>query len=127
MTGMKRAGFVVGAVLLLALTGCSASAGDAPAESTAPLAAEAPATNSGGSDEAAFLAAVRENLPANTQIPDATDEQLLSAGADACAALDAGTPGDQISVIDGETKNGADLFGDSAAIVTTARQTICPA
>lgn len=119
---MKRAGVAVAAVLLFVLTGCSAAAGDAPAESAAPLVAESPAASAAGVDEAAFLEDVRENLPANTQIPDATDEQLLAAGADACAQSLAGTSSDDLSVIEGEVRSagGEGYFVDSGVILSAA-------
>ncbi|QLD10885.1 DUF732 domain-containing protein [Microbacterium oleivorans] len=78
-----------------------------------------------GADESAFLAAVRENLPENTQIPDATDEQLLAAGADACEQIAEGTPGDQISVIENEQLGVLGTYDDSGAIVSAARTNLC--
>lgn len=122
---MKRAGVAVAAVLLFALTGCAAPASETPAESVAPLVAESPSASAAGVDEAAFLEDVRENLPTNTQIPDATDEQLLAAGARACEELAAGTPGDQISVVENETPGALGTFDDSGAIVTAASVNLC--
>lgn len=125
---MKRAGIVAGVVLLLALTGCSQSPADtaeAPdaVETTAPLVAESP--DALESTDATYLETVREMLPGNTQIPDASDAQLIEAGKRACAELAAGTDTLTLSLIDGETPNGAGSFDDSAAIVTAAAITLC--
>lgn len=119
---MKRAGGIAGLALLLVLTGCAAGGAGSTGES-APLTAESPSAEGDGA--AAFLADVRAALPDNTVIPDATDEQLLAAGETACEKLAAGDPSDQISVIEGEEKNGADLFADSSVIVTAARDSLC--
>ncbi|CAN7154332.1 DUF732 domain-containing protein [Microbacterium foliorum] len=120
----------------LALTGCAGTAapeGDeraasAESESAAPLEAETPAPEEAGGDDAeqAFLDNVRDNLPTPTTIPDATDEQLLAAGMEACERLRAGETSDTITLIEGEQKNGADIYADSGAIITAARLSLCP-
>ncbi|WP_396653089.1 DUF732 domain-containing protein [Microbacterium resistens] len=131
----------VAALLLLTLTGCASTpagtAGEAtapgastpsptatPSATVAPLVAESPGARS-GHNETAFVEAVRTALPPNTQIPEATDEQLLDAGSRACARLAAGEPSDQISVIEGESAGEGGYFWDSAAIITAARQFLC--
>jgi len=131
---MKTRIAAVALVALLALTGCAGngSQGDAPVVSTesetaAPLTAESPTGEPQESDaESAFLAMVGESLPENTIIPDATDEQLLAAGMEACERLRAGETSDTITLIEGEQKNGADIYADSGAIITSARLTLCP-
>lgn len=120
----------------LALTGCAGTAspkGDeratsAESESAAPLSAETPAgEESSVSDaEQTFVETVRDNLPAPTSIPGATDEQLITAGLEACERLRAGESSDTITLISGEQKNGADIYADSAAIITAARLSLCP-
>lgn len=132
---MKKVTGALAVLLALTLTGCAGSAEDAgdertapvSSESAAPLVAETPTAEPEESDaEAKFIALVGESLPVNTIIPDATDEQLISAGMEACERLRAGETSDTITLIDGEQKNGADLYADSSAIITAARLTLCP-
>ncbi|MGU7895958.1 hypothetical protein, partial [Escherichia coli] len=93
VSGMKRGLIAASAVALLLLAGCSASpveqddvvapSAAAPAESTAPapLVAQTPTTAASATPdtpEGAFLAGVRDVLPDDTVIPDATDQQLLA-------------------------------------------------
>lgn len=123
---------LVAAALLLTLTGCSgapANAGDertAPAatESAAPLVAETTEPEA-ANPHAAYLDGVRALLPEKTQIPDATDEQLIAAGMAACERLAAGEASDLISVIEGETPNGLGSYNDSGMIVSAARTHLC--
>ena len=125
----------VALVALLALTGCAGTPSQEDAqvvatesEPAAPLVAETPAADeSAASAEAAFLDYVRESLAANTTIPDATDDQLLAAGIEACDRLAAGETSDMISVIEGEQPNGLGYFEDSGWIVSGAGQFLCPA
>ncbi|WP_353665548.1 DUF732 domain-containing protein [Microbacterium sp. che218] len=134
---MKRLTVVVGAIgCALFLAGCSAPAQEgvtlisepvqspATSRTDAPLTAQTPEASSTGG-EAAFLVAVRANLRPDNVIPDATDAQLLAAGREACEKLAAGTPSDQISVIEGEPTNGAGYYSDSGTIITAADSTIC--
>lgn len=127
---MKTQIAAVALVALLALTGCAGTTSeDAPiaateGETAEPLTAEMPAASE-DSVEQSFLDYVRESLAANTTIPDATDDQLLSAGAEACDRLAAGETSDTISVIDGEQPNGIGYFEDSGWIVSGARQFLC--
>lgn len=122
------------ALLVLGLTGCAGTgtdAGDAStapvaSESVAPLVAEEPAVPEGG-DEAAYLEEVRDRLPATTVIPNATDEQLIAAGWEACAQREAGVSGDDLTVIEGEQRNEiTGAYRDSAAILAAARVGLCP-
>lgn len=129
------------AAALLLLAGCSTGAQEnvavnsatsapaAPAESAAPLTAQTPEASSDaaqGSPEAAFLTQVREVLPPDNSIPNATDEQLIAAAEDACAQMAAGADSTAVSVIDGEQKDSLGYFRDSARIGSVAKQTICP-
>jgi hypothetical protein len=132
---------VTAAILaVLALTGCSgpdptvAPTASAPAASAAapetmestppPLVAESPAADA---DDEAFLAAVRERQTAfRTQIPNATDEQLLAAGQDACDRLASGESGETMVLIEGEEPNVGGYYLDSSAIITAARLNLCP-
>lgn len=123
-------GTIAAIVAVLLLTGCSSTeaVGADPSASgtTAPLVAETPsAAPTGDAADAAFLAYVREHLPANTQIPNATDEQLLAAGERACEEIAAGADTLTLSLIDGEHPNGAGSYDDSAAIVVAARANLC--
>lgn len=123
------------AVLVLTLTGCSGvaeSAEEIPAplatESAAPLTAEIPATTDAATDspEKNFLDDVRRNLPRPTAIPDATDEQLLAAGLEACDLIRTGTSPGDVRLVEGEQPNGADIYADSSAIMNSALRALCP-
>lgn len=137
MPKVTAATLAVTALMLITLTGCASAAGDAgdertaPAasESAAPLVAETPAPSDPGGDDAeqAFLDYVRENLPTPTSIPDATDEQLLTAGEDACSRLAAGEPADGMVVVDGEQPWENGYYYDSSAIVGGASRYLCDA
>lgn len=125
-----RAGVIAAIVVAVALTGCSGAAGGAPeAEETtppatsAPLTAESPAAAPSG--EAAYLEAVREALPADTVIPNATDEQLLAAGEQACEVIAEGEDTSTVSLIDGEQTNGLGYYDDSSKIIIAARANLC--
>lgn len=127
------------AALLLLLTGCSGGGesdavmgsptplvGASPA-SEAPLTAESPSeAPSASSTDAAFLEQVRDALPDDTVIPNATDGQLLAAAQKACEQMSAGTDPSAVAVIEGEPVNGLEIHEDSAAIAIAARKTICP-
>lgn len=142
---MKIRAATIAAVLLLALTGCTddgastsdestdrvASVTDEPtagSEETAspePLVAQDPGEQSDFEKEAAYLEAVHDRLSRiQSQIPDATDEQLLAAADDACRLAN-DTNNDELSLIDGETKTNG-YYMDSSAIIISARMTICP-
>lgn len=133
----------VAAVALLLLTGCTSTAQSGPATSeaiaasptpaesaasAAPLTAEKPtdATSAAGTPQEAFLVKIREVLPDDTSIPNATDDQLLTAAGEACAQMAAGTDSTLVSVIAGEQQDAAGYYQDSARIAAVARQTICP-
>lgn len=60
-----------------------------------------------------------------TQIPNATDDQLLEAGVAACAQLAEGKMVDQVRVIDGETANEIGYFVDSMSIAVAAEGRLC--
>lgn len=137
---MKRVLFAASAVALLVLVGCSASPAAEPSAavrpstvptdsgSPAPLVAQTPeetASAAASTPEGAFLSGVRDVLPADTLIPDATDAQLLAAGAAACEQMAAGTDFSQVSVIEGEKMNDLEVYPESALIAAVARKTIC--
>lgn len=135
---------VVAAFMAVGLAACSTPTEEAQAEvaaeasnaedvqaTPAPLVAEKPEGSqtdaAPGSPEEEFLQAVRVALdPATTQIPDATDEQLLAAGADACEQIAAGTMPIEVLVIEGETPNGTGLYVDSRRIGLSANEVLCP-
>ena len=140
VSGMNRGLFAASAVALLLLTGCSASpverdavaapsaAASADSAAPAPLVAQIPsaaASASADTPEGAFLAGVRDVLPDDTVIPDATDQQLLAAGAAACEQMAAGTDFSAVSVIEGEPADELGIHQDSALIAAVARKTIC--
>lgn len=122
--------------LLLALTGCgeeapeSAPVGfantEASAETPAPLVAEKPEASTDNA-ESDYLVKVRDRIAKiQTQIPNATDAQLLEAGYAACERIEAGISGEDWSIIEGETMTNG-YYMDSAAISGSARTTLCPA
>jgi hypothetical protein len=136
---MRRAIVPVATALLLLLSGCSGEdqvnvavesatpPSNAVTASEEPLTAETPAeAPSAATPEAAFLVKVRDILPDNTSIPNATDAQLLAAGQEACEQMAGGADSTMVSVIDGEQKDGAGYYQDSARIGAVAKQTICP-
>lgn len=122
----------------LTLAGCAeapANAGDertAPgaAESAAPLVAEdtGPAAAEATSPEAQYLSDVRTALTNGraTTIPDATDQQLVDAGLNACEQLAAGTAEGDVRVVEGEQMD--EQWGDyreSVIITGIARKHLC--
>lgn len=125
-----RAGVIAAVVVAFALTGCSDDGGDEPeAVETTPPASSAPLTAeslaAAPSGEAAYLEAVREALPANTVIPNATDEQLLAAGSEACDEISGGADTLTLSLIPGEPADASGFYPDSAAIISSARASLC--
>lgn len=139
MPKITAARIAVTALILVSLTGCTSTDDGAGTEPVGfanvqqdatpmpePLVAETPGAES-TVDEADFLAEARSRFTTATQIPDATDEQLIEAGWAACAYLEAGNNPDDLTVIEGETRNlGEDgYFMDSAAIATAAVMHLC--
>lgn len=128
---MKRTALAVtAATVLLLLAGCTSTPAAEPApvasaeSETAPLAAETPAAADGRGEEA-FVSEVRAKLRDDSVIPNATDEQLISAGQTACEAISNGENTITLSVIDGEAADASGFFPDSAVIISAARSTIC--
>ncbi|MDJ1113244.1 DUF732 domain-containing protein [Microbacterium dauci] len=128
---MKRSAAVLGTVLLaVMLAGCAGPVeGTAPegdveisAEATEGLVAETPEVETG---EQAFLDEVRANLRPENVIPNATDEQLLDAGEQACEAIANGADTSTLSLIDGESTDVSGYYPDSATIIVAARQALC--
>lgn len=138
---MKRTTFAaIAAVALLTLTGCAESASNAtaersvvettapaiPSETPEPLVAETPAASA--TADVLFVAEARDRLASlgtATTIPNATDEQLITAGHEACEALLAQTPFADISVIEGEERVQGS-FLDSTAIASAGILYFCP-
>ncbi|MEW2011413.1 DUF732 domain-containing protein [Microbacterium sp. NPDC078814] len=74
-----------------------------------------------------FLAYVRDNLLPETQIPNATDEQLIAAGHEACEQLESGVAAEDVRVVDGEKPHETTgYFYDSIAIRSGAVRSFCP-
>lgn len=123
------------AVLVLTLTGCAGVADDAGDERTAPAASEsseplvaeptADAEQPASPDEE-YLTRIRAELPDDTVIPNATDEQLLTAAEDACAQIANGTDVLAVQVIEGEQANDLGYFESSAKIGAIAAEVYCP-
>lgn len=141
---MMRAVFSVvgiGASLVLLLSGCSSADETESLTQSAspvvtashvplsPLTAETPTTaasDAPATPEAAFLAKVRDILPDDTSIPNASDDQLIAAAYDACNQMATGLDSTLVSVINGEQKDSLGYYRDSARIGSVAKQTICP-
>lgn len=124
------------AALLLGLVGCSAApeetSTEEPTTRAETLTAEPVEEKSEqGTPEEAYLAAMRERLAEDrppieaTQIPNATDEQLLEAAAAACEQLASGTVHDEVRVIEGEEPNQLGRHIDSSDIALYASEFIC--
>lgn len=137
---MKTRIALVSAVLLLALTGCAGTVGDdtsapqdaaptvetTPTETPEPLTAEKASEKTDAELEAAYLVEVRDRLSKiHTQIPNATDEQLIATAYEACDRIAEGTSGEDMTLIEGETRTNG-YYMDTAAISTSAALTICP-
>lgn len=122
----------------LALTGCAGTAApevderatsaesESESESAAPLVAESPSPDAEVGTDEAFLIAARDALEANggSSIPNATDEQLLAAGADACEQMRAGADMEDLRLVEGEqpTETG---YTDSTRIAGSAAKHLC--
>lgn len=102
--------------------------GPAPTESTEPLVAEDETETLISDDvEAAYLLDIRARLARiESQIPNATDEQLIAVGYTACELIAAGESGEDTSLIEGETRSIHGYFADSGAILTAAAMSLCP-
>ena len=129
-------------LLVLALAGCGddGQTGDASAnrssttqtETPTPEGSEAPPLvaedTKPGDEDAAFIAEARDRLAGlgtASTIPNATDEQLINAGHEACDLLIAGTPFNDVTVIEGEERVQGSYL-DSAAIATAGLLHFCP-
>jgi len=130
----------VSAVAALMLAGCSAApveeiAPSAPptevvAESTPeatpeatpePLAVDDDTTAAGG--DVMFLKETRERIQ---HITNATDEQLIAAGQQACELYAEGQKRLEMQLIEGEKANDGGRYPDSIAIATWAAKAYCP-
>lgn len=121
-----------GTATAIALAG---QAGEAPetiaaseqptSETPAPLVAETEAPLTAEEADAQFLEFVRGDLPIDTSIPNATDEQLIAGGHEACKQLLAGVDSESIRLVEGEEPvNG--YYMDSASMITGGRYFYCP-
>lgn len=105
-----------------ALTGTAETGIETVPPTAEPLVAE---TTEPATSDDQFLAYVRDNLPPNTVIPNATDQQLLDAAMRACAEIESGVDTIQLSLIEGEPQDASGFYPDSAVIITAARMFIC--
>lgn len=141
---MEKARIIGVIAAALMLTGCGAQT-DAPTNDAAPVESSAPVeTNAPEPDvtpepliaetaapkdddaDTIFLAYVRAELPPKTSIPNATDEQLIDAGHDACAQIAAGTPYEDVRVVQGEIPAPSGSYLDTSAIMNGAVTAYCP-
>lgn len=132
---MKIKEAALAAVLLLTLTGCASTAVNAADAGTAPavsentpqlVAEETPEPTAPMTPEGTYLERVRAELPQDTVIPNATDEQLLAAADDACGQIASGVDVLAVQVIEGETPNGLGYYESSAKIGAIAAEIFCP-
>ncbi|PRB14458.1 DUF732 domain-containing protein [Microbacterium sp. MYb62] len=132
---------ILAALVAVALTGCAGTtpgSGDeraapaatesaSPVESAAPLSAETAPPEISDPDTA-FLAYVRKTLLPETQIPRATDKQLIDAGHEACRQLESGVALEDVRVVEGETAHpSTGGYYDTSAIMGGAILSYCPA
>lgn len=97
----------------------------AASETAPPLVAETAGPVTADEADAKYLEFVRGDLPINTSIPNATDEQLIAGGHEACEQLLAGVDSESIRLIEGEEPvNG--YYMDSASMITGGRYFYCP-
>jgi len=142
---MKRALVALTVAVGLALAGCAATTGTAgqpagstpaaaptPTETVEPLVAEKPAETTYASKDEEFIAKLMHEREIriggfDTQIPNATDEQLVAAAHDACDQLpDLDYDPAKAHVIEGETANSLGIYPDSALIAGIAMLVYCP-
>lgn len=135
---MKKVTAVIAVLLALTLTGCAGSGNEAGDERTAPVMSDsatpeetaAPLTAETAEPEATdadsvFLAYVRDALIPQSQITNATDEQLINAGHEACVQLESGVAYEDVRVVEGEQPMN-DIYYDSSAVMNGAITAYCP-
>lgn len=96
-----------------------------PLPTSTPLVAETPKT---ADADALFLTEARTRLAGlgtATTIPNATDDQLVTAGREACADMADGTVFSDVTVIEGEPRTQGSYL-DSAAIASAGILFYCP-
>lgn len=99
------------------------SAEQSPESTPAPLVAEPGPEPILTTAEGEYVTVLRAAFDRDgTQIPNATDEQLIAAGQDACEQIDAGTNPDSVRVVEGEEEPHA----DSGRIGYAAAEYLCP-
>lgn len=130
---MKTRTLSATALLLLVLTGCAGAPEEAPTseqvdgESATPLVAEtAQPADEPETDDEKYLSLIRETLPDDTVIPDATDAQLLEAAAQACEQMNGGIDVSAVDVVEGEKANDLGIRESSARIAAAAKDVYCP-
>lgn len=124
-------------LLVLALAGCGddSQTGDASANRSSttqgaeptpqPLTAEPTEPDAAEADER-FLAYVETERPVDTSIANATDEQLIAAGHEACEQIAAGVAYTDLRLVDGEQPSPAGDYLDTSAIFNGALYNYCP-
>lgn len=123
-------------VMLFALTGCGEEArSDGNTERAAdkqtteaspqPLTAEVADPDPSEADER-FLTYVEAERPVATSIANATDEQLIAAGHEACEQIAAGVAYGDLRLVEGEQPSPAGDYLDTSAIFNGALYNYCP-
>lgn len=125
------------ALILLTLAGCAGTPEEAPSEprgfvqsvpsqTAEPLVAEATEPAEVGTDTA-YLEQLRKALEGSggNSIPDATDEQLVTAGHEACEQMLSGVDQFDVRVVENEPETGVG-YKDSLRIAGAAIKHFCP-
>lgn len=140
-TATKLTALAAAALLTITLTACGEDTAAAPAENTGessrsaanesespqPLVAETPSSDPEAADSE-FVEYVRSELELlpTTGIANATDEQLVTAGHEACEQLLNGVDSESIRLIEGEQPAASGYYMDSGTIIDGARRFYCP-
>ena len=125
--------FTISAIAVLVLAGCSAAPAaetvTAPVEETPaaettpePLTVDPEVAAVAAGDEV-FLTETRIRIKS---IKNATDEQLIAAGHEACELYAEGQTRMDMRLIEGEEADGNGFYFDSIAIATWAAKAYCP-
>lgn len=142
MPKRTTATIAMAAVIVLGLTGCSGAVeeptaeprglvqsvpSETPDDSETPEPLVAETLSADATPEELFVVEARERLAGlgtASTIPNATDEQLITGGHQACEELTAGTPFNDVTVIDGEERSQGSYL-DSAVIATAGLLHFC--
>lgn len=95
-------------------------------ETPEPLVAETSEPSDASESDADFLNYVETERPVNTSIANATDEQLIAAGHEACRQIADGVAYQDLRLVEGEQPSPAGDYLDTSAIFNGALYFLCP-